>query len=284
MRAQVAEARRVDRAAATKTASGAHETGLVYYGRRYLNPRDGRFLGRDPIAEAGGLNLYGFCLNDAINRWDYLGMNPYLDKLQQEATALEGEIGDYQGRISTLEASVDAGADDEARRYRELVSQKQQELDAINSSISKYGGTYTVGSDGSTGLYVDLNGVVGPVAFNSPTIIEWGAGWNRDGVDPDTGQRWTIFRENQGLQDMTLTFTPLVGPGGIAATVGNITGVPINSIIPNKPGSLGKFKGTDALRAENKMARDAANAAGLTKDQASRLLKKSATPRSCGSS
>jgi RHS repeat-associated protein len=75
MRAQVAEARRVDRAAATKTASGAHETGLVYYGRRYYDPSCGRFLGRDPIEETGGLNLYGFVGNNGVNRWDYLGMN-----------------------------------------------------------------------------------------------------------------------------------------------------------------------------------------------------------------
>jgi len=34
-----------------------------------------------------------------------------------------------------------------------------------------------------------------------------------------------------------------------------------------KPGSLGQFKGTDALRAENAVARDAARAAELNKDQ-----------------
>lgn len=38
-----------------------------------------------------------------------------------------------------------------------------------------------------------------------------------------------------------------------------------------KPGSLGLFKGTDALRAENNMARDAATAAGLDQDQAQQL-------------
>jgi RHS repeat-associated protein len=38
-----------------------------------------------------------------------------------------------------------------------------------------------------------------------------------------------------------------------------------------KPGSLGQFKGTDALRAENKQAEDAAKAAGLTQDQAREL-------------
>jgi RHS repeat-associated protein len=53
------------------------ETGLVYYGMRYYSPTLGRFLNRDPIEEAGGLNLYAFCGNDGINRWDNLGMvNP----------------------------------------------------------------------------------------------------------------------------------------------------------------------------------------------------------------
>jgi hypothetical protein len=44
-------------------------------GRRYYSPSQGRFLGRDPIEESGGLNLYGFVLNDPVNLWDYLGMD-----------------------------------------------------------------------------------------------------------------------------------------------------------------------------------------------------------------
>ena len=50
------------------------ETGLAYYGHRYYSPGLGRFINRDPIEEAGGLNLYAFCGNDGINKWDYLGM------------------------------------------------------------------------------------------------------------------------------------------------------------------------------------------------------------------
>ncbi|MBM3854838.1 MAG: RHS repeat-associated core domain-containing protein, partial [Verrucomicrobia bacterium] len=49
------------------------ETGLVYYGRRYYSPSQGRFFGRDPIEEQGGLNLYGFCYNNSINCWDKNG-------------------------------------------------------------------------------------------------------------------------------------------------------------------------------------------------------------------
>jgi len=51
------------------------ETDLVYYGRRYYDPMDGRFVGRDPIEEQGGINLYAFVANGSVNRWDYLGLS-----------------------------------------------------------------------------------------------------------------------------------------------------------------------------------------------------------------
>lgn len=51
-----------------------YESGLVYYGRRYYSPSLGRFINRDPAEEAGGLNLYAFCFNDGVDRFDRLGM------------------------------------------------------------------------------------------------------------------------------------------------------------------------------------------------------------------
>lgn len=50
------------------------ETRFYYYGYRYYDPYNGRWLSRDPIGKAGGLNLYGFVGNDPVNRWDYLGL------------------------------------------------------------------------------------------------------------------------------------------------------------------------------------------------------------------
>lgn len=61
------------------------ETGLVYYGSRFYSPALGRFINRDSIAEAGGLNLYGFCGNDGVNRTDYLG-NSWLSKIVSKFT------------------------------------------------------------------------------------------------------------------------------------------------------------------------------------------------------
>lgn len=49
------------------------ETGLYYYGYRYYSAELGRWLNRDPIAEQGGPNLYGFVGNDGINNIDKLG-------------------------------------------------------------------------------------------------------------------------------------------------------------------------------------------------------------------
>ncbi|MDP3072122.1 MAG: RHS repeat-associated core domain-containing protein [Opitutaceae bacterium] len=51
------------------------ETGLVYYGHRFYDPKNGRFINKDPAEEAGGLNLYRFCGNNPINRWDVHGRN-----------------------------------------------------------------------------------------------------------------------------------------------------------------------------------------------------------------
>jgi len=50
-------------------------TGLYYYGYRYYDPLTGRWPSRDPIEEMGGENLYGFVVNDGVNKLDYLGLD-----------------------------------------------------------------------------------------------------------------------------------------------------------------------------------------------------------------
>jgi RHS repeat-associated protein len=53
------------------------ETGLLYYGYRFYNPTDGRWLSRDPIEEEGGLNLFSFLYNNAVVSIDYIGLFSY---------------------------------------------------------------------------------------------------------------------------------------------------------------------------------------------------------------
>ena len=50
-----------------------HETGLHYNRYRYYDPRVGRFVSKDPISYAGGLNLYAYAPNPV--EWvDALGL------------------------------------------------------------------------------------------------------------------------------------------------------------------------------------------------------------------
>jgi RHS repeat-associated protein len=50
------------------------ETGLVYYGYRYYDAAQGRWLGRDPIGERGGPNLFGMCWNNPMLFIDDTGL------------------------------------------------------------------------------------------------------------------------------------------------------------------------------------------------------------------
>jgi RHS repeat-associated protein len=55
------------------------ETGFLYYGYRWYDPVTGRWPSRDPISEFGGVNLYGFVGNSAMNFLDILGLVPVQD-------------------------------------------------------------------------------------------------------------------------------------------------------------------------------------------------------------
>ena len=50
------------------------ETGLYYYGKRYLDPVTGQWLSREPLGESESLNLYSYCHNDPISFVDVLGL------------------------------------------------------------------------------------------------------------------------------------------------------------------------------------------------------------------
>ncbi|MBC8441923.1 MAG: RHS repeat protein, partial [Deltaproteobacteria bacterium] len=49
---------------------------LLYMRNRFYMPSTGRFISEDPIGIAGGLNLYGYVYNDAVNFVDPLGLTP----------------------------------------------------------------------------------------------------------------------------------------------------------------------------------------------------------------
>ena len=77
------------------------EIALYYYGYRFYCPGLRRWLTRDPIEEAGGENLYGFCLIPVVRNF-YKGDNygrdvPYYSVLCRSASAVADSKSAFLG-------------------------------------------------------------------------------------------------------------------------------------------------------------------------------------------
>jgi RHS repeat-associated protein len=67
------------------------ETGLYYFGKRYLDPITGQWLSREPLGESESVNLYAYCHNDPINKVDVLGLHAMAITNQDEANGRRAE-------------------------------------------------------------------------------------------------------------------------------------------------------------------------------------------------
>lgn len=51
------------------------ESGFNYYGYRFYDPANGRWINRDPIGELGGENIYSMVANNTVQMTDYFGLD-----------------------------------------------------------------------------------------------------------------------------------------------------------------------------------------------------------------
>ena len=77
------------------------ELGLIYYNYRHLNPRDGRWISRDPIMEQGGWNLFAFVNNNSISFSDKIGL-----------FTLIVEVFRYEQREEAIYSNITVSSDD----------------------------------------------------------------------------------------------------------------------------------------------------------------------------
>ena len=85
------------------------ETALFYYRAQYYDAGLGRFVGRDPISFAGGINLYGYVGDSPLTRTDALGLLAPLPVLVPAAAPAATTSVAVAGAAVTCTAAVSVG-------------------------------------------------------------------------------------------------------------------------------------------------------------------------------
>ena len=70
------------------------EIGLIYFGQRFYDPKEGRWMGPDPLGFTDGPNLYVFCKNNPWAFVDYLGLAS--DNRGKEEDFLDYFYGEFE--------------------------------------------------------------------------------------------------------------------------------------------------------------------------------------------
>lgn len=88
------------------------KTGLIYFGKRYYDPKIGRFITPDPMGMIDGPNLYLYCNNDPVNMVDLWGLcGEDKDKNKWTDVGLKGIVITVIG-LTVDDATVIGVADD----------------------------------------------------------------------------------------------------------------------------------------------------------------------------
>ncbi|OZB75628.1 MAG: hypothetical protein B7X29_10195, partial [Halothiobacillus sp. 13-55-115] len=113
------------------------QSGLYLATYRAYDPKIGRWLSRDPIREAGGVNLYGYVYNNPIMFYDPYGLWAWGDPFPQGLVDFSAGFGD----------TVSFGATDWVRDQM-----------GVNDAVDKCSGAYTSGTYAGYGWGAGLGG------------------------------------------------------------------------------------------------------------------------------
>jgi len=193
---------------------------LVQYNTRYYSPSMGRFVNRDPLGEQGGHNLYAYVRNNAINRWDYLGM------IEPPPEGWEGTEQDWINWVS-----MNTGPN-------------YQTDGSLNAFDGLFGGDFVgsmTGNDGAAWREATL----APTISYDQAFSAYGSAGVRDNtlfIDTKTGA--LVATQSGGVGAFNYTVT---GVSLLAAT-GNLTATSqMTASAPNSGGTVAGGSGRSAL-------------------------------------
>jgi RHS repeat-associated protein len=154
-------------------------TGYYDYGFRFYDPLAQRWVNRDPIGEAGGINLYGFAGNVPVNCVDPFGLSKFWPWSNWDYNPVQActhaffEIGalPVEGLLALIDASDKAFEAGKARGKENDNIDNRISIraggDAINSALPGIGGDLRAAIGGIPGTV--FSGA--PPAPNIPGIV-----------------------------------------------------------------------------------------------------------------
>jgi RHS repeat-associated protein len=215
------------------------DSGLVYYGMRYYSAKLGRFLNQDPIEEAGGINLYAFCGNDGVNRFDLLGMDglTFVEGTEVFWGGVAPSITVYPQDDNSSTLWAPGQVDDPTGQYfKEQMNSSQRDQSTMSITNVPFAGQPNVQGNGVTivlapgratlvvsnpkalaafwAKYVipnsALSGSRPEIVTEDMLIKTYGPEGTVWGTDPWTGKTVVLYGRNLGMSDATLDIAGLV--------------------------------------------------------------------------
>lgn len=236
------------------------ESGNDYFGARYYASSMGRWLSPDYDGDDDGppepvpyadfsdpqsLNLYSYVENSPLSAFDSDGHDCVNTSNAANGSILVQTTSDSSACLSGF-TYVNGTVDPNSVTYN-------GETGDVNFNISNY-------ADGS--------GISGAVDLGAPASFDESLMYNTFG--PPSAATWNNASGTVNtMGSILLTAGSLAFPlEGLAVSIGSgkDTNGASAAAVTRKPGTLGLRKGTDALRRENKIARDISKELGLGKD------------------